>query len=157
MGTRGPVGQNREKLIARGSKRVKKTAAADPLSTPPVDAGPPLGLDGVALAVWMEIVPKLIAGGTLQAVDRIALGTYCTTHAQVVELRATLKREGLIVDGRAGIQKPHPALRPLRQAEAAALALAREIGLTPASRGRIPRPAVQIPKEDSILRYVRMK
>lgn len=139
MGARGKLPSDTALLKLRGTSAGKRKAETGPPEFGPMDATPPDRLDGVALQTWREIVPPLIADGTLQSVHRNVVEAYCRTHADCVRLRAILRDEGEIIKGRGGVPKQHPANGMLRRAENMALLLARELGASPASRGRVQR------------------
>jgi len=139
MGMRGKLPTDAALLRLRGTSAPKRQQGTGPPNFGAMDPTPPDGLDGVALETWRAMVPGLIADGTLHGPDRDVMEIYCTTNAECVALRATLRKEGAIIKGRAGIPKPHPAWRLLNRSEAMLLALAREIGVTPAARNRIQR------------------
>lgn len=156
MGSRGPLGQNKSTLSARGSWRGKNPAAGGNPLFPPMHATPPDGLDGVARETWESIVPPLIADGTLRAVDRNVVEAYCRTLADCVQLREILRTEGTVIKGRSGVPKQHPAWRLLNRSESMLLVLARELGISPASRGRIVREPAK-PADNAMMKLVRVK
>ncbi len=135
MGLRGPTPQPL-------STRSRNGTHAPTLAGTPADqlgkASCPDWLADAAKAFWAQHAPDLEAKGLLTALDEAAFALLCAAWADVRAADAILASEGLIVTTPRGIVRPHPALKVKRDAERLYLDVARQFGLTPASRGRVP-------------------
>ena len=88
-----------------------------------------------------RIVGPLDKAGLLSTLDRGILAAYCTSWEMCVALRRLLAEEGTVIVGeRSKEPVKHPAWSQLQQATALQIKLARELGLTPGSRLRMPNP-----------------
>ncbi len=96
----------------------------------------PRELTGEARAEWRRIVPELERAGMLARVDRGMLLRYCAAWADWCELRELLGRSGKVIRGQKGNLVRNPLWLLLQDAERTLTELARQLGLTPASRLR---------------------
>lgn len=94
-------------------------------------------LDDVALEVWGDLAPDLIAKGVLTAWDVEAFAMACDAVAQYREARALVHAEGVTVTGAMGGQVRNPAAQVMRDAAAQFAQLAGRFGLTPADRAKL--------------------
>lgn len=85
---------------------------------------------------WKRIL-RSIPAGTITTLDRAALAIYCQAWADWLTHSATVRREGATIEGTRGTKR-HPAAIAANEAKTTMLALARELGLTPASRRSLP-------------------
>jgi P27 family predicted phage terminase small subunit len=72
--------------------------------------------------------------GTLTLADSRSLALLCEMLAQETQLRLTLQREGLLVNGAGKTQKSHPAVRCLESTRAQAMKMLDAFGLNPKAR-----------------------
>jgi P27 family predicted phage terminase small subunit len=93
-----------------------------------------------ASAEWDRVIPDLIAMGTAKAVDQGGLAAFCEAVALLGEVTAVLARDGLLVTGRDGSERRHPAAGLWRLASAECRQWAREFGLTPSARSELRAP-----------------
>jgi len=77
-------------------------------------------------------------GANLSALDVAAMLNYCTAMGLVKSATMILESEGLTLTNPAGMIVKHPASTILNQAQSQARVWAVELGLTPASKGKIP-------------------
>lgn len=127
----------------QGSRRWKKTAPAPSAPTSPLDASRPpdyVAADPVARAEWDRVVAALGELGVVRDADVTVAGLYCSSYALLRRMLAALAR-----DKRGGAITPQGRANPLFIQYAKLLALVRlylgELGLTPATRGRLAPPA----------------
>jgi len=96
------------------------------------------------LQEWRRVSPLLTAAHLLSPADVPALMQYCAAFDRWRRAEAELAAAGsgaLTVETDRGGVKPNPLLRISRDAARDCLALAREFGLTPASRARLGEAA----------------
>ncbi|MCU0223103.1 MAG: hypothetical protein MUF27_03345 [Acidobacteria bacterium] len=134
MGARGPIrGTPAARycgpsgLTAQGGTRAK-AIEADPLPTEP-----PSWLPARAKALWRATLPQITARAT--RADREVFAQWCLACAAVRDLAPIVEKDPARGD-------------ELRAQLRAAAMLARELGLTPASRSRIPEVEVVEKQQD---------
>ncbi len=101
----------------------------------------PRWLKGEARKEWKRVVPELDHLGLLTVVDRAALVTYCQAWARYVEAEEMLSQYGGVLKSKTSdyIQvSPYSTIS--KQNALLVKAFCQELGLTPASRGRISVP-----------------
>ncbi len=107
--------------------------------TSPIPPAP----SGVDASAWLAIFK---AGHHLTDADTHLVSLLLQLREDAKALRALVSTEGHIVDGSRGLRVPHPALRPIRDTEAAMIAVMSSLLLTPSSRSRAalaaPSPGV---------------
>jgi P27 family predicted phage terminase small subunit len=133
VGRRGPLPIDPVIVKMRGnpSKRALRSEAAV-VRLPSVALEPPADLSEVAAAEWRRLAPVLQAAGLLTPLDAPVFEIYC----EAVATRQALA-QALAVAGAAD----RPSLtRAVLEASQWVNRLAREFGMTPASRSRV-RPA----------------
>jgi P27 family predicted phage terminase small subunit len=97
----------------------------------------PGNLEGEALAEWGRVVAELKSMGVLSRTDRAILVRYTTAwdrHRMAVN---AIKRYGLVVKSAGGSLKSNPATNLANQCDAIMLRCLAEMGLSPASRGKV--------------------
>lgn len=151
MGRRGPQPKTPEQKKLEGVHRKWETSAAAPpeskMSLPAGAPQRPEWLSATARRIWDRVVPQLAAIRILSDVDAEQLANYCDAQALVVKLSRQLEREGTTVvinktkEGKGGQKVPNPTIHVLKEARAEARRLAREYGLTAASRASISNPS----------------
>lgn len=97
----------------------------------------PAMLSAEAKREWRRVMPVLVDRGVLSPADLTAAETYCAAVGDAAQARAAMRRDGEYMSNAKGELKRHPAWTTLREATTAARQWAAELGLTPASRGRI--------------------
>lgn len=110
----------------------------------------PAYLNEAERAAWREIVPELDRLGLLTKLDRMSLVALCESWAQMREAAASIKAEGVIIQGAKGMRK-HPAWQIYREALQHYRNLAQSFGLTPADRARLSVPEKDDGAEDDLL------
>jgi P27 family predicted phage terminase small subunit len=118
---------------------------AKPGSTPAnLTRKPPGYLAGHAAKIWRETISDLEAEGIpLHRLNRQALVGFCDACGIVRECSETLAREGhTMAGGREGIKR-NPAASIRISALQAVRAYAAELGLSPASSGRLPKAPIK--------------
>lgn len=127
-------------------RRPKATHAADHgEKTPYLTDRPPAELAGeVARARWEKTIRDLEAENRkLPRSNESALIGLCSACQLLADAERSLAEHGLIVDaGREGSRR-NPALSAKTSALTSIRGFASEIGLTPASAGRLPLPPIE--------------
>lgn len=88
---------------------------------------------------WARVVPQLVIGTGLGAVDRSVIVDYCVCVARLEWCEYRLSVEGLIVMGQRGTCR-NPLTSIASQYRTQLKAYIGELGLSPSARGRIPPP-----------------
>ncbi len=88
-------------------------------------------------AEWARVGPELERLGLLTVLDRAAFSCYCQSWADFRAITDIIHTEGMVIPGHRGVDRKHPLLPALHQAADAIRAWSGELGLTPASRGRM--------------------
>lgn len=126
--------------------------APSPVERPKAPPGipvPPTWLDQEGRAEWDRVAKGLDNMGILGTIDRAVLALYCETWSVWNRARRDLRaassgRQGagteVLVDGDKGRTVKSPAWQVYRDAATTLRELARELGLTPATRLRMELP-----------------
>ncbi len=132
----------------RGRRPDPKQAAQSAENPGPTLTGePPDYLTGHAARVWRETIGDLEAEGRpIHRLNRQTLVGFCDACGIVRECSETLAREGHLVDGGREGSKRNPAASIRISALQAVRAYAAELGLSPASSGRLPKPPPPVRK-----------
>ncbi|WP_233277128.1 P27 family phage terminase small subunit [Streptomyces microflavus] len=88
---------------------------------------------------WSRVVPQLVIGTGLGAVDRSVIVDYCVCVARLEWIEYRLSVEGLITMGQRGPCR-NPLTTVASQYRTQLKAYIGELGLSPSARGRIPPP-----------------
>jgi P27 family predicted phage terminase small subunit len=106
----------------------------------------PPELTGEAAAEWDRVAPELDAAGLLAVTDRGILAALCLTYQDMLACRDTIAREGRYLTvpiqtskGEVTGEKTvtHPAVKDLAEACKRYATIAKELGVTAASRARL--------------------
>ncbi len=111
-----------------------------PVSPPAADVSPrpPAWMPKEAKAEWRRVMPVLQQRRTLTDADIGLLENYCVAMGQIRQCQAQLKRSSdMFVQSPRSAPRPHPAFRLMHEAMRHARQLGAELGLSPASRGRM--------------------
>ena len=125
----------------------KRAAKAEP-QPPAISKIPPAPahLDEVAREEWARVAHDLISSGILTSVDLGALQTYCIAYSHAVYAELTYQEHlGTVAFTKAGMAVS-PYFRAAVDAGNALLKAAAELGMTPASRGKVQ--AVPVARAD---------
>jgi P27 family predicted phage terminase small subunit len=110
----------------------------EPLPTPAGIPDKPAWLSPVAATVWDAVVAELAeTPGLLTPLDGPALACYCLAWQRLHEAREIIAREGLLVDGKDGTQRRHPATMIEAKALEQISSIGGKFGLTPTSRASL--------------------
>jgi P27 family predicted phage terminase small subunit len=107
----------------------------------------PADLQAEGRREWRRLLPILRAAGRVSELDSGALANVCRLHELVVETRAEIrkkKRAGtfeLLMTTKSGYQTQNPLLIALNQQIASYNRALSALGMTPASRARMGKPA----------------
>lgn len=131
----GPPKSPPGRLSLAGSRLASdRGAPAIDTSAPPAR---PEWLAGRARELWDEQAPPLFRAGLLTVLDGPLYARYCDTWARYLDAREQLDNAGLLAKGAKGNAVKHPALVVYRQLGDDLLKMERDLGLTPATRGRV--------------------
>ena len=134
-GGRNAKTQTQHRLAGSWRRDRHGRPSPEPPAGPPE---PPPDLAGEALAEWNRMISRLTMLQTLSAVDDAVLARYCLLHARAERLETALAGEPVLstsVEHRE--RRVHPAFSQLRAYDQALRQYLAELGLTPASRGRV--------------------
>jgi P27 family predicted phage terminase small subunit len=108
----------------------------------------PSWLSTEAKAEWRRVSGELDRLGLLTRVDRGVLARYCAAWALWTLAAKLLVAEGLLAKGQKGEDGKHPALMAFRDLDGICTSLGKELGLSPAARGRmtLPEPETDDPR-----------
>ena len=128
MGTRGPQPNRQEPMPTTRTK------------LPP----PPKHLDAVAKKEYRRASEQLAEiGVALEAVDLALLAIYAQAWSDYVRLTGEIRTEGEIISGYRGASRRNPKLGILRAAADAMQKAAKQLGLSPLSRRKLPKVAAR--------------
>lgn len=102
---------------------------------------PPDHLTEAEKAEWRRIGKHLLEAGLLTKLDLDVLEAYCRTYVRWVEAEEQVRRYGTVIKSPNGYPIQSPYLAIANKALAQMKSLMGEMGLTPASRVRIPKQA----------------
>jgi P27 family predicted phage terminase small subunit len=100
---------------------------------------PPTHLSDAERAEWRRVARLLKDAGLLEQLDKTLLAAYCTVYTRWVEAEAKVKEFGMVVKGPNGFPMQSPWLSVANRAMKEMLSILGELGMTPASRSRIPK------------------
>jgi len=103
---------------------------------------PPDWLVGEGRALWDRVVAELAPYNILRPVDGPALACYCLAWQRLVEARAIVRREGMLIETEHGSRR-HPAIQIAEAASKELRIWSAEFGLTPAGKLRLAAPPGQ--------------
>ena len=151
MGLGGPLPKSNLVELRRGNL-AKKAKVVTVGATPGAPAAPrAMGKEG--RAEWRRIVPELDRLGTIAFIDRSVLIAYCDAWDNYSRLAAIIRdADDLIPDGGAAqIPMRHPAWQMYRDSALLVARLAKDVGIGPILRIRIPIPKGDFADDDDIL------
>lgn len=134
-------GDTRDRGVRRHAEVVKQ------IPKPAGKAKPPRSLTAAARKEWHRLAKDLERLGLLTAADQNIFAAYCQTLANLTEVEAVIREEGLLTTGTVirkkngdvieAPQRAHPLLGQRNQLTRQLTSLAAELGLTPAGRARL--------------------
>lgn len=132
MGKRGPKPTPTKVLKLRGSNRVnrRKGEPEPPEAVPEL----PAWAAGCAAEVWAELLAELGAVGVTTSADGTTTAMLAEALGQYLEARREYEQDGPTVTAESGALYQHPAVGRANKAFERFVKLARDFGLTPASR-----------------------
>lgn len=153
MGSRGPIPKSADVARLEGRRVRPATAPAATTATPTARQRlrVPAWLSSDAAAEWRLIVPELARSGRATPADVAILAAWCTVQARLRHVESELDGASLLVSGYRGDDKPHPLLALSARLRRELVALSAQIGLSPASRARLPEPPPPPPAPLSIV------
>ncbi|MFC0041019.1 phage terminase small subunit P27 family [Actinomadura rayongensis] len=149
MGRRGPAPKPTSLRVLHGEKPYRiNTDEPQPAEGLPQ---PPAELDEAGRAIWDHVVAELAAMRLAHRADTAALHAYVEAVELHAQASVMVHRAGPLIKDRDGAVRTNPAVRVQREAARTMLTLAREFGLTPASRVHL---AVEHVAEDAAARLL---
>jgi P27 family predicted phage terminase small subunit len=141
MGTRGPTPKPawKRRLEGNPGKRPIKEAAKAPPGRPTC----PTWLDEGAKAAWARLAPELEKLGLLTPLDRDCFAVYCQSYSAWAEAEQVLAEKGRFYVGPGAKLRERPEVAVVERAMKNTLMMAREFGMTPASRARLSLPPAE--------------
>jgi len=130
--------------MAKKSTPAKAAKTAFDAITEPLPA--PMTLSADAATEWPGIIGTLAQLGTARHADLRAIELLCEVLASERQLRDTLAREGLTIDGANDNAKAHPGAKLLESTRNQAHRLLSDFGMIP--RGRVSVKPLAPPKEN---------
>lgn len=145
MGLRGPPPKPpAQKALEGTSRRDRDPQVAASMAKPGRPAAPP-AMTGDALAVWNDLVPRLVRLKTLAKIDGGVLEAYCRNIALARQLDKLAVAEPL-VESPQGL-KLNPAASEARMIWVVVKGLAVDLGLSYGARSRAPVPPQENAKD----------
>ena len=88
---------------------------------------------------WKRVSRLLRDAGLLESLDKTLLTAYCITYSRWLKAENKIKRHGMLVKSPNGYPMQSPYLAIANKAMEQMLKILGELGMTPASRSRIPK------------------
>ncbi len=104
-----------------------------PVGLPPA----PSWLSPSAKLEYKRLARELVASGIATRLDAVVVATHADAVSRLMEATSALASSGPLMRGRDGLPVPSPWVKLARDARVEVLRTAAELGLTPASRGRV--------------------
>ncbi len=122
----------------QGRRKTHTTTASRPITK-----RPPPEMPAAAQAIWTKTLKDVAAAGReISMLDFQAFVGFCLASATASQCAALIEKEGVVIAGR-DEPKKHPACSIQNAALTQLRMLGNELGLTAASRGRLPAPVTQ--------------
>ena len=112
----------------------------------------PSWIQGEARREWDRVVPRLHDAGLLTSIDHGIIEAYCVVYGRWVEAEKKVKEVPAVVQTSNGNPIQNPYISIANHALADLLKFAREFGMTPSARSRIP--ATPEEKEESLADFL---
>ena len=90
-------------------------------------------------AEWRRVARLLKSAGLLDALDKTLLAAYCTVYTRWLAAEEQVKKHGLVIKAPNGFPMQSPYLSIANQAVKQMMTMLGELGMTPASRSRLPK------------------
>lgn len=132
-------------------KRVRKDQDFEPVQA--VEGVPtcPEWLSPEAKGEWPRVIADLQHLGVLSKTDRASIIGFCVAFGEFEHATKTLGTEGHFYTDDKGTLRAHPAVSVQQNAMSKMRSYASEFGLSPASRGRVPKKKDDKPNDDDEL------
>jgi P27 family predicted phage terminase small subunit len=142
-----PIPDNVRKLRGNAGKRKPPRRPKPVVATP----SKPSDLKGEALAEWKRITPELERMGLLSKLDRGILLLYCASYGIWSDAWAQIREDGSVTVDERKLPRKHPLWQVFRDSAGIMAGAAKDLGLTPAARGRMTVPEKEEDGGDGIL------
>jgi P27 family predicted phage terminase small subunit len=119
-------GGTRSVVIARAN-------GVAPVGLPPA----PSWLSSSGKLEYRKLARELVASGIATRLDSVVVAAHADAVSRLIQATSALASSGPLMRGRDGLPVPSPWVKLARDARVEVLRTAAELGLTPASRGRV--------------------
>ena len=136
MGYRGPAPKPSALVLLEGNPGKRPLTTLEPQPRRIAPKCPPY-LDEAAKAEWRRLVPVLRRMRVLTEGDYMMLGSLCQAYSTMMKAQAKLTESGLLFKTQTGYVQQSPLLGIVNSCVETITRLAREFGLSPASRSRL--------------------
>lgn len=123
--------------VLKGSLRKHREKKGGALCQTDKIPDPPKFLDAEALKEWKRVAPLLFEAGLLSSLDKACLAGYCQSWSRFLSAEKQLENQDMLITSPTGNVCPNPLIRISRQAQEQCLRLAKQMGITPASRSKV--------------------
>jgi P27 family predicted phage terminase small subunit len=136
LGYRGPAPKPSALVLLEGNPGKRPINKREPQ---PRRVAPkcPAYLDEDAKTEWRRLVPVLRRMKVLTEADSMALSSLCQAYSTMIKAQSKLTESGLLFKTQSGYVQQSPLLSIVSSCVETITRLAREFGLTPASRTRL--------------------
>lgn len=136
MGLREPAPKPTALRIAEGNLGKRPLNILEPRPRQIIPACPK-HLDAEGRLAWRRLVPVLERMRVLTEADGIVLANLCDSYSTMVQAQKKLRETGMLLRTPSGYVQQNPLISIVSSSMESVNKLAREFGLTPASRSRI--------------------
>ena len=89
--------------------------------------------------VWRKVGKQLLEAGLISTLDTGALAAYCVAYCRWIEANQKIREHGMLIKSPQGFPMQSPYLPIANKAMEQMVRLMGEMGMTPASRVRLPK------------------
>jgi P27 family predicted phage terminase small subunit len=146
MGLRGKLPSPFGERAKRAQRQARRASEAHQGDTGGASAliEAPQWLNDAEKAIFAEVARLLSESGVrLASIDRYALAIYARSFEQWRDATSRLAVEGHTITTKRGAARPNPLIRVAQKALETAMQAGEKLGLSPASRARLPVSAPQ--------------
>ena len=143
MGERGPAPKPTRLRVLQGNPGEHRLNPNEPMPKPITPPPPPAHLHEIARELWIQVAERLCLAGLLSKLDLPLLEIYCESYFHYRQADDFIKEHGpefTVVNAKGQVQvvREYPAVAVRRSCVAAMNKIGAELGLSPASRSKIP-------------------
>jgi len=152
LGLRGPAPKPTALVLLEGNRGKRPLNRREPK---PREKAPPCPehLDDRARQEWRRLVPILRRMRVLTEADQILLGNLCQAYSTLVKSQLKLTETGHLLKSPNGYPLLNPLVGIVNQSTETVIKIAREFGLSPASRTRLQAATRESAAIDDVLDF----